>query len=248
MLDLYYAIWATLFKLPLLVRAAIVLAVCVTLLWIVFRPFVAFLLSLLLRLLNLVLQGSVLLIDKVLFLVIGSTAPVRYVSFYNRVVSIFAKISGHFSCWAQRLAKKAPIPVGPMAASYFILLFLVALPSLLTPIVSERYLPYFSIAADLYQRLEAPSLKAAAAYEPFFDVSFSASNSSSARTRLSLSEQGRSGANVRDRPSMQGTVLQVVSGDLELLYLGDQKDGWIHVQLPDRSEGWIYGDLLTEIP
>lgn len=254
MIKLYYALWANLRELPLLGRAAIVIGVAVLLLWLVARPMAARILSWLLRVVDWLLQKMFVLWDRLISSSTAQSDPDRYAQRFNRGAERCKKQSQWLSARAAGLAGLRKPRLGWMVGLYAAALILIALPDILAPAVAKAYLPYFSFASDLYQSLEAPVLEAAAAYEPLIDMPEQAEPSENlpAEIWLSLSEEGWRGTNVRAEPGNHEKILTTISGDIQIQYLRDQdgqkNEGWVYIRLPDGTEGWIYGHLLTEIP
>lgn len=253
-MDVYYAIWANLSMLPLIVRAALVLAVVVLFVWLLVRLALFRLLALLLRAAGTLVKLLCLLGQKLLGLIMRGSSE-RYGACYNRLAGLTGKWNERLLHWSKRMSGKHKSHLGHVFFAYVILIFLIGLPNLLGSVISEEYISYFSAAADLYQRLEAPALERAASYSPLFAISHggSAENPPSGETPgsevwLPLSERGQGGSNLRAGPGKENQVVDTISGDEQVLYLYEQSNGWIHVCTADGIEGWIYNSLLTGVP
>ncbi len=258
--DLYYAAWANLSGFSMHIRAAIVLAVLVIFAWIIARPLFFKLLRLLLR----ATGGLTKLICLIGGKILGVTArrsPEQYAARYNRMVDLAGRWNERLLNWSNRLAGKRKFYPGQMLLLYGVLMLLVGLPALLEPVISKEYMSYFSFASDLYQKMEAPTLEAAAAYSPLIannggvTVEVSDPEDEPApgealpqEVWLSLSEAGQNGSNVRAGPGTDNQVLSVVSGDAQVLYLEERSGRWVRVRMADGIEGWIHDSLVTGIP
>lgn len=253
----YYGLWANLRELPLLYRAAIVVLAAVCLAWLAARPILLKLLSRLLRLLALGVKGLCLW-GELLLSPLSRRSPDRYVQLCNRWNGAMGQWHTRLTQWAKQVSQVEP-HIGRAVALYLALMVLICLPTWVRPFVSGQYIPYLSFAAQAYQQLEAPALQAAAAYEPLIlleprqspsqeELESEPPESPPQEVWLSLSSQGRRGTNVREGPGKGYSVLTVISGGEEVLYLGDQSDGWVHICLSDGREGWIYHNLLSPLP
>lgn len=252
--NLYYAVWANLSAFSVTVRAAIVLAAAVVLVWVIARPLFFKLFLLLLRLASLLVKLICLLGGKLL----GITArksPEQYAARYNRLADLMSRCDKRLLKWSERLSMKQKFHLGRMLLLYGVLLLLVALPDLLEPMISEEYLPYFSVVSNLYQRIEAPVLETSAAYSPLFSSKHEVPEEDLAPAEdpvsevwLPLSEQGRNGSNLRAGPGMDNPVLDILNGDIQVLYLDERSGRWVHVRTTDGTEGWIHDSLVTGVP
>jgi len=235
-------------------RAAIVLAVVIVLVWVIARPLFFKLLVLLLRLAGLLIKLICLLGGKLLGLT-AKKSPERYAVQYNRLAERTGRCNERLLKWSEKLGGKQQFHLGRMLLLYGALMVLIVLPNFLEPILSKEYLPYFSVVSNLYQKIEAPALKAAAAYSPLFsndqDTTVEEPDPEEemiSEIWLSLSDRGRNGSNLRAGPGKDHPVLDTVVGSEQLLYLDEQSGGWVHVQTEDGIEGWIYNSLVTGIP
>lgn len=252
--NLYYAVWANLSTFSVVVRAAIVLAAAVVLVWVIARPLLFKLLLLLLRLAGMLVKLICLLGGKLLGITAGKS-PEQYAARYNRLADLMGRCNERLLKWSERLSGKHKLHPGRMLLLYGVLVLLVALPNLLKPVISEEYLPYFSAAYNLYQRIEAPALKASSAYSPLFsskddapEQDFVPAEDPAPEVWLPLSERGRNGSNLRAGPGTDNPVLGTLSGDIQLLYLGERSGRWVHVCTADGTEGWIYDSLVSGVP
>lgn len=255
--NLYYAAWANLSQLPMIGRAAIVLAVLVVFIWTATRPLLRKLLVLLLQLLNLFVKLICLIGGKILGIT-AKRSPERYAARYNRMVDLMGRCNERLLTWSARLKNKHQFHLGRMLLLYGVLMVLVSLPALLKPIIAEEYIPYFSLASNLYQKIETPALKAAAAYNPLFSSFSSKENVDTEEPNpvedlppeiwLTLSERGWNGSNVRTGPGKDHRSLGVIMGDTQILYLGERDGRWVHIQTEDGMEGWIHDSLVIGLP
>ena len=252
--DLYDAIWANLSAFSVTARAAIVLAAAVVLVWVIVRPIFLKLLLLLLRLAGLLVKLFCLLGGKLL----GITArksPEQYAARYNRMASLMGRCDERLHKRSEQLSGKHKFHLGRMLLLYIGLMALIVLPNLLEPLVSEEYVPYFSAVSNLYQRMEAPALKKSAVYSPLFsrkydtpDQDFISVEDTAPEVWLPLSEQGRSKSNLRSGPGTDNSILDTLSGDMQVLYLGERSGRWVHVCTADGIEGWMHDSLVTGVP
>jgi len=252
--NLYYAIWANLSTFSVIVRAAVVLAAVIVLVWVIGRPLFFKLLALLLRLGGLFVKLICLLGGKLLG-VTAKKSPELYAARYNRLADLTGRCNERLLKWSERLSGKRKFHPGRMLLLYGILMLLIVLPNLLESVVSKEYLPYFSVVSDLYQKMETPALEAAAAYSPLFSSSHGDTAEESdpeenltPEVWLSLSEQGRNGSNLRAGPGKKNSILDVVEGDEQVLYLDERSGRWVHVRTEDGVEGWIHDSLVTGVP
>lgn len=259
----YYGLWANLSEIPLLYRASIVVLVVVCLTWFIARPICLKLLSLLMRLLAQGTKGLCLL-GELLLSPLSKWAPERYVRLCNR----WNNAMGKCHTWITKReegASKIKAHVGRAVLVYLVLMVLICLPTWARFAVSGQYIPYLSGVSQFYERLEAPFLQTAMAYEPLIiipgagdsskeemppsePVESAPEESEPEEIWLSLSSKGRRGTNIREGAGKNYRVVAVISGDEQVLYLGDQDGGWIHICRADGTEGWIYHNLLTPIP
>lgn len=261
----YYGIWANLGEIPLVYRALIVVFVAVCLIWFIVRPIFLKLLSRLMRLLALGTKGSCLL-GELLLSPLSKWAPERYLRMCNRWNAAMGKCHTWLTGRAERAVKVEP-HIGRAFLVYAALVILISLPSWTKFFISEQYIPYLSYVSQFYQRLEAPALQTAMAYEPLFIMpgqgagppnqdtapseevlASEPAESAPEEIWLSLSSKGRKGTNVRKGPGKSYRVIAVISGDEQVLYLGDQEKGWLHIRRADGTEGWISQKLLTPLP
>lgn len=252
--SLYYAGWANLSVFPMTVRAAVVLGTIVVLIWVIARPLFFKFLLLLLWLAGVFVKLICLLGGKLL----GITArksPEQYAVRYNRLADLMGRCNERLLKWRERLSGKHKFRLGQMLLFYGALMLLVALPNLLEPVVSEEYLPYFSAASDLYQRIEAPALRTSAAYSPLFfskhetpEQKAVLEEEPNSEVWLPLSERGQNGSNLRGGPGKNNPVLDTLNGDTQVLYLGEQSGRWVHVRTEEGTEGWIHDSLVTGVP
>lgn len=252
--DLYYAAWANLSQLPMIGRAAIVLAVPVVFIWMAARPLLRKLLVLLLQLSSLFVKFICLIGGRILGIT-AKRSPERYAARYNRMVDLMGRCNERLLTWSARLKNKHQFHPERMLLLYGVLMALVSLPALLKPIIAEEYLPYFSLASNLYQKIEAPALKAAAPYSPLFSSKetgdteeLDPADALPSETWLTLSERGWNGSNVRAGPGKDQRSLGVIMGDTPILYLGERDGRWVHIQTEDGMEGWIHDSLVMGLP
>ena len=251
--NLYYAVWANLSELPMIARAAIVLAVLVAFIWMIARPLLFRLLLLLLHISSLFIKLICLIGNKIL----GITArksPEQYAARYNRMADLTGRCNERLLTWSTRLKDKHQFHLGRMLLLYGVLMLLISLPTLLKPIIAEEYIPYFSFVSNLYQKIEMPALEVAAVYSPLFSSEESIDAEEPDPTEdlspdvwLSLSEQGRNGSNVRAGPGKDYQALGTIAGDIQILYLGERNGRWVHIRTEDGIEGWIYDSLVTGV-
>lgn len=259
----YYGLWANLSKIPLLYRASIVVLVVVCLAWFIARPICLKLLSLLMRLLAQGTKGLCLL-GELLLSPLLKWVPDRYLRLCNRWNSAMGKCHA----WLTRRIESASNVKAHVVRAvlvYLALMILICLPTCARFAVSEQYIPYLSGVSRLYERLEAPFLQAAMAYEPLIIIPGAGDSSKEemspsefvesapeesepAEIWLSLSSKGRRGTNIREGAGQDYQVVAVISGDEQVLYLGEQDGEWIHICRADGMEGWIRQDLLIPIP
>jgi len=252
--NLYYAAWANLSEFSVTIRAAIVLAVLVVLAWVIVRPLLFRLLLLLLKSAGLLTKLICLICGKILGITFRKS-PEKYAVQYNRMAELMGRCNERLVKWSENLAGKRKFHLGWMLLLYGVLMLLICLPTLLKPVVSEEYIPYFSFASDLYRRAEAPALEAAALYSPLFSSDSDDTveepepeEEPADEVWLSLSERGINGSNVRAGPGESNKVLCTVKGDIQLLYLDEINGRWVYVRTEDGVEGWIHDSLVTGVP
>lgn len=259
----YYGLWANLSEIPPLYRASIVVLVIVCLAWFIARPICLKLLSLLMRLL---VQGTkgLCLLGELFLSPLSKWTPERYL----RLCNCWNSAMGKCHTWLTRRiesASKIKAHIGKAVLVYLVLMFLICLPTWVRTVVSGQYIPYLSGVSRLYEQLEEPFLQAAMAYEPLIIIPGAGDSSreemppsepaESAPEEsepeeiwLSLSSKGRQRTNIREGAGADYRLLAVISGDEQVLYLGDQDGEWIHICRADGTEGWIHRNHLTPIP
>lgn len=252
--DLYYAAWANLSAFSVTIRAAIVLAVLVSFVWVIARPLFFKLLLLLLKLTSLLTKLVCFICGKILGITFRKS-PEQYAARYNRMADLTGRCNERLLKWSENLAGKHKFHLGRMLLLYGVLMLLIGLPTLLEPVVSEEYILYFSFASDLYQRAETPALEAAAVYSPLFssegDSIVEEPDSEEdlvPEIWLSLSEKGINGSNVRAGPGENNKVLCTVEGNTQVLYLDERNGRWVYIRTEDGVEGWIHDSLVTGVP
>lgn len=251
--DLYYAAWANLSALPMCARAAIVLAILVVFAWVMIRPLLFKLLWLLVRAAAGLIKLLCLIAGKILSIT-AQRRPEQYAARYNRMVNLAGGCNERLLNLSNRLGSKQNFHPGRMLLLYGALILLIGLPSLLEPVISKEYIPYFSFASDLYQQLEAPALTAAAAYDPLIKNDGAAMKDPVSGEEppqevwLSLSDVGKGGSNIRTGPGTDNQALCVIEGDTQVLYLEERSGRWVHIRTVDGVEGWIHDSLVAGLP
>lgn len=252
--ELYFGAWASLGTLPLLQRAAIVVAVALILIWLIVKPLGAKILGLLLRLAELLVRGGYLVGAQVLAAALSRQNPDGYAQRHNRLAAWSERTSGRLIAWSKRMRGKHKAHLGKLLLLYLVLMLLIALPQLARPVVTENYLSYFSIVSEWYQDLERGVLERAKDYPPLFHSgpSDEKPEETAAPVWLTLSDRGWNGSNLREGPTEESAILTTLYGDIRVCYLGDQdgqgNEGWVHVRTEDGTVGWMHGSLLSAIP
>lgn len=247
---IYYGLWSEMSEWPMLGRAAVVLGCCGVLLY-VLSPLIKGICKLVIRLLDKAVKLFYLFLSAAMeHFLQNLTLPAR-IETINKVT----KRAEHISEWllkkANRINGKKRFSLRKVIVFYFILLFLIGLPSLLHNIVHPEYMEVFAWAAERYQELEADTLEKAAGYPKLFQAKEEEPSESEEHEEtqtmeiwLSLSDKGRQGTNVREGPDKDTKSLTVLQGEDKVLYLGELQDGWVRIQMEDGTIGWIKDYLL----
>lgn len=127
--ELYFAAWANLSVFSMTQRAAIVVFIVLFIVWLVARPILRKLASLLLRLLNLSIKG-IFLLSEGLLLPFARISPERYARWYNSLADTMEKFSKWLTERSTRQVK-GKAHFGRMILVYIVIMLFIGLPSLL---------------------------------------------------------------------------------------------------------------------
>lgn len=246
-LELYYAVWANLRIFSVIGRAAIVFAIVIPLFWFIARPILLFLLKFVLLLLNQAVKG-IFFLGQFILRPLADGAASSYIRYCNVLADVTGGLSSQLMKWAGGI--KVQRHLFRMMALYLAVLLFIWLPVPVSRIIPKQYLHYFSGVSDLYQRLEAPALKASESYVPLFLIPDKGTWACKAwvdekEIWLSLSETGRSGANVREGPGREYSRVTTIYGEERILYLRERSGNWLHIRREDGTEGWIHVSLIS---
>ena len=215
---------------PLLLRAGIVsLAFLLTVYMLAKLRILQFLLFLIVK----ALSGVALLLELVL-LPLKAKYPGVYIKSGNWLLGNCLASVVRFSERVKDLTKRPKIQ------------WFVAVWALLLVLVG-----FVSPAQSLYAWIEKPALDKAWHYYPQFDFSTHTASmeepqdENASLTRLTLTEQGRNGSNIRSGPGMEYDSVAIVAEDDVIYWLGDRFERWIHVQLDNGEDGWIFDELIV---
>ena len=257
LLELHYGFWAQMRDWPVAVRAALVIGITFTVVYIFLMPLLMKLIFVFIRLADLVIKGVYWGIISLAEVLLSGKSQTERSSILNRISGIAEAVSSGMCGFSKKVAKKKRISFGVFFGIYLVLTVAIALPEMLRSIVNENYLPAFSVINSGYRSLEQGVLKKAEAYPPLFkqkERKAEAENESEdlpdendEQVMLSLSKEGRGGSNIRAEASAKSSIIRTVSGDASLLYL-NQENHWVYVRLEDGREGWIKDSLVEGLP
>lgn len=251
-LDLYYGLWSQMLSWPILKRASLILGIASLIIYILCMPFIMKILSFFLYLINGLLKCIYCGIIEVIEYFMKNRTQMERAAVLNSFSAKAGKISETINDCREKIKKKKRISFLKMAALYILFVLLIGLPDFFGNSISTGYLEAVSSARTLYQKIESGTLEKAAEYPPLFRekakyVDVAQTEDSIQEIWLSLSQDGKNGANMRAKASANGEKIKVLSGDDKALYLG--KEGtWVHVRLETGEEGFIKASLLQDVP
>lgn len=259
--NIYYGIWSGMKEWPIVGRAAIVICILLLVIYIFF-PFIK-------KMIGVAIKGSKCIVTLafigilcIVELISRKDTQVIRAERCNKISDKAYKVCNQLQLFSESVATGKRASFGIFIVIYIVCLVLIGLPDMVKNFVNEEYLPAFSFVANGYQTLERKTLETASTYPPLFkdvkkeeqeeDSNVNEENESGEEADkeiwLTLSEKGKNGANIRELPTKDSKAIMAIAGEEKVLYLNDQEDGWVYVQLEDGKNGWIRDYLLNDVP
>lgn len=253
-IQLYYGLWSQMAQWQLIARAALVLGISFLLINLFLVPLLTKIVSLIVKLIKSILKGFYLLIIQCADIVLANLDMSRRAPVINSISSAAEKTDTSLSNLCKKFSAKKRIGFGKLVLTYALFIFFIALPDLVKDTIDASYLPIFSFVRDGYSYLEEDTLNKAQKYPPLFkekeiitETAAEPSTENHTVIILTLSHAGKDGANIREQASAKSSSMEIVAGDITLIYLG-QDGEWIHVETESGKQGWIKNDLVEGIP
>jgi len=250
--TLYFSLWASILDFPVPVRVIIILGVMFTLIWRLRKPWI--------YLMAKGIRGFLLLIYLILnrWILPRLIKQVSVQSFWClRLQKLSNLISGCFEKMVLRLdlidvyafkGRKRYLVV-----SYILCVLIVISPHALADDINDEYRDLLGKGSDLYLKLEEFLAGNAHDYAPLLGKNSASVEAPEIKEIwLTLSKQGRGGANIRESASMDGKILKVVRGEDRILFLNQIETynhmDWVMVRTSDGINGWISKKLVEGLP
>lgn len=256
MKELYYGVWSQMCPWSVAQRAALVAGIILLIVYLLFLPLLLCGFSWIVRGLDMFVRGIYLIVGQIAEKVMEGRTLAEKASVLNLISMRMRRISDRFCDWAGKLADGKRPKFWKIAILYVCFMLAVTAPDWLNHKVHDRYMPAIAMVRNIYEKAEAPALKKAVLYPPLFVKAVPKKPAETEETQetqeieevwLMLSEDGRAGANIRTQATRNSSSVEIVSGDVRLLYLDEQQDGWLHVRLENGAEGWIRDYLVEEV-
>ncbi len=260
-MNIIYGFWAQIAGWPMILRAALTVAIAFFAGFIVLLIFYPRIFCIALKLLDILWKGEYLILTGFLRLGCSGDKYFQGAEKFNRISEIGETFSVKLCKLQEKLSRCRKVSFWRLLIIYGVVILLIGLPDMLRDKVSDEYLHYFSGVSNWYRNWEGHQLEAAKGHAPLFKKSQAtiAKTTESIKQEevteaeaesqiiLTLSEKGWSGANIRKDATSKSTAITSVSGDIQLIYI-EQKNGWSYVVLPDGIEGWIRNNLVEGVP
>jgi len=259
---IYYGIWTMMLGWTVTARAALVIGFWTAVIYI-FMPLLMKAFARLILILEMIVKYVVYpLCNAFAELVMKNSTLVVRAEALNKISGTMGRWSEWLKDRAKKVSRKRRISIIKVAIVYGTLIILIALPGILENKIDPAYLPLFSVASDTYHGLEKRTLSIASEQPPLFARASDEEETQEESTQtepkqesteakeeiwLTLSEKGREGAYVREKPLKNSDSVTVISRDEKMIYLKKQ-DGWVKVRLENGKKGWIGESLLVGVP
>lgn len=233
--DLYYGLWAQISDYQQIDRAALVLIVFWLIIWII----AILILPKLIKLLLLVSKSII----KILYIFFSDYIfPIflrkNYISIVNRFSNFMEKYFNKINMPDKTKKKKRKLHLGKLIVLYLLSVFLIALPELLSPIISSEYLEVFSFASVAYNEFESKQLEIAETYNPILITSDDDSFDDNAELIEMLIIED---VNFREGPSTSYDRIKVLKKNTIVHFIEKSDDKkWYHIKTEDGLEGWVH--------
>lgn len=235
--DLYYGLWAQISHLQQIDRAALVLVVLWLIVWII----IVFILPQLIKLLLSVLK----IINKALYIIFSDyILPMIFRKNYVSVANCFSNFMEQ--CFKKlnqvKSKKKKKFYIGKLILLYGVSLFFIALPEILSPVISPEYLETVSFISNAYNEFELKQLEIAETYNPIFIENQEISKEDSNEL---IEMQIIEDVYFRKGPSTSYDYIKVLKKDTVVYFIEKSEDGkWYHIKTVDELEGWVHSQHI----
>lgn len=248
MTELYLGFWKNLSYMKTMERAAIVLA---------FRPVCLLVILLLLFLLRRILVKLFFwFINEIYELVSFNKSFKARAASINRIADRYETVHGKVN--SMRATRWVGRILFILTAYYLVRVAVIIYAPQMVDTADQTYLSVFlSSRIEKYQQYEADMLQKANDCQPLIPVGLINVETWGKNNRdkkqkediwLSLSKRGKKGANVKKKPGKKSKKIASVSGKDKVLFLEQNKDGWVKVQLKNGKKGWINQAFLKGVP
>lgn len=233
--DLYYGLWAQISDYQQIDRAALVLIAPWLIIWIIAILILPKLIKLLLSVLKAIIKILYIVFSDYIFPIFLRK---NYISTANRFSNFMEKHFNKISLPDKKKQKKRKLHLGKLIVLYLLSIFLIALPELLSPIISPEYLEVFSFASVAYNEFESKQLEIAETYNPILITNEDDSTDDNVEPIEMLIIED---VNFREGPSTSYDCIRVLKKDNIVYFIGKSEDEkWFHIKTEDGVEGWVH--------